>query len=224
MEVLKVISTRNIAHGCVINEEIWKTPTLEVVSISDDSSAAADDVESALSSMPDVLTMTIGRNSSGDYIGDEKTTIQLVEEMGISPETSKDIHDVCSIGFCEGDGKWYGWSHRAIYGFEIGSLVKRGDCAYEAPNETAFGVQVRDFFCDSEWKIDAKNTPHVDADGRRGVLVTATYTDDVPNEKLRGTEYRHFSEYPEQFGRGEWMAETIDDAKQMAKDFAESVS
>lgn len=24
--------------------------------------------------------------------------------------------------------KWYGWSHRAIYGFGIGDIVEEGDC------------------------------------------------------------------------------------------------
>ena len=28
------------------------------------------------------------------------------------------------------NGKWYGWSHRAMYGFGIGDKVKKGDCAY----------------------------------------------------------------------------------------------
>lgn len=28
------------------------------------------------------------------------------------------------------NGKWYGWSHRAVYGFGIGDKVKKGDCAY----------------------------------------------------------------------------------------------
>lgn len=32
------------------------------------------------------------------------------------------------LGFSEKEQKWYGWSHRAIYGFGIGSEVKDGDC------------------------------------------------------------------------------------------------
>lgn len=30
------------------------------------------------------------------------------------------------IGFAPKDQKWYGWSHRAIYGFGIGSRVTKG--------------------------------------------------------------------------------------------------
>jgi len=31
------------------------------------------------------------------------------------------------IGYSESEGKWYGWSHRAIYGFKPGDVVKEGD-------------------------------------------------------------------------------------------------
>lgn len=60
------------------------------------------------------------------------------------------------IGFHEPTQKWYGWSHRAYYGFGIGDKIKKGDCGYEIS--------------------------------------------------------------------GAWTAKTLDDAKQMAKNFAESVS
>lgn len=42
-----------------------------------------------------------------------------------------------SIGFSEKEQKWYGWSHRAIYGFGIGSKVKKGDCGYKGKEKTA---------------------------------------------------------------------------------------
>ncbi len=62
-----------------------------------------------------------------------------------------------NIGFNPKEQKWYGWSHRAIFGFGIGSTCKKGDCHYS-------------------------------------------------------------------FMKGEWTAKTLEDAKQMAKDFAEGVS
>ncbi len=36
-------------------------------------------------------------------------------------------HDTCSIGKSEADGKYYGWSHRAVYGFGIGDVIKPGN-------------------------------------------------------------------------------------------------
>lgn len=35
------------------------------------------------------------------------------------------------LGFSEKEQKWYGWSHRAYYGFGIGHKVKKGHVGYE---------------------------------------------------------------------------------------------
>ncbi len=67
-------------------------------------------------------------NPSGDYIGNSVDGHRLVVKHGIAPEKRSPSHGVCSIGFCEREQKWYGWSHRAIYGFGIGDVVKEGDC------------------------------------------------------------------------------------------------
>lgn len=76
------------------------------------------DVDSALSS------------KDGSFIGDEKFAKRL-EDMGILPERARDGDKVASVGFCEAENKWYGWSHRAIHGFGIGdrelSLSPGGD-------------------------------------------------------------------------------------------------
>jgi len=65
----------------------------------------------------------------GLYIGDSKTAYFLCKKRGIKPEKARKSHNICSIGFCEGEQKWYGWSHRAVYGFGVGDTVKEGDCA-----------------------------------------------------------------------------------------------
>lgn len=67
----------------------------------------------------------------GFYIGNSKTAHRLVVQRGIKPELADpDRAETCSIGFCERDQKWYGWSHRAIFGFGIGHVVEEGDaCA-----------------------------------------------------------------------------------------------
>ena len=36
-----------------------------------------------------------------------------------------------NIGFCEKEQKWYGWSHRAIYGFGVGSKITKDSAAYK---------------------------------------------------------------------------------------------
>ena len=35
---------------------------------------------------------------------------------------------VACIGFSKKEQKWYGWSHRAVYGFGIGYVAEKGDC------------------------------------------------------------------------------------------------
>ena len=66
--------------------------------------------------------------SAGDYIGDKKMAHLLYTKKGIIPEKVHSSRNVCSIGFCKREQKWYGWSHRAIFGFGIGSVVEVDDC------------------------------------------------------------------------------------------------
>ena len=66
---------------------------------------------------------------SGDYIGNPRDAHYLVVKRGIAPEKRSASSNVCSIGYCKRERKWYGWSHRAICGFGVGAVVKKGDCA-----------------------------------------------------------------------------------------------
>lgn len=62
----------------------------------------------------------------GGYIGSEQDAEALITKRGIKPECIPG-HKVCSIGFSERDQKWYGWSHRAIYGFKVGDVLTGND-------------------------------------------------------------------------------------------------
>jgi len=94
-------------YGYVLRREMWK--------IKGDSSDKGTDITAAY-------------NLNGDYIGDSKTAHFLCVKKGIKPEKMDDGHSVCSVGFCEKDQKWYGWSHRAVYGFGVGDMQKKGSC------------------------------------------------------------------------------------------------
>lgn len=108
------------------------------------------------------------------YIGEPKMAERLWKKYGIEQfEIADPSHKVCSIGFSPREQKWYGWSHRAIFGFGIGSVVKEGDCA-----------------ASSGWTDDYLSE-HPEANKALPVGFTAT---------------------------------SLDDAKQMAIAFAESVS
>ena len=65
-------------------------------------------------------------SEDGGYVGSLED-VNVYFKLGILPEKSHQDHKVCSIGKSLTDGKWYGWSHRAIYGFSIGDVVKEGD-------------------------------------------------------------------------------------------------
>lgn len=72
-------------------------------------------------------------NARGQYVGDEDFAVYLYKKGIIDPEIIPekegcDTHRVCSIGWCESEQKWYGWSHRAIFGFGVGDTVEEGDC------------------------------------------------------------------------------------------------
>ena len=74
---------------------------------------------------------------SGDYVGNPKDADYLIKERRIAPEIAKEGHSVCSIGFCEKEKKWYGWSHRAIVGFGIGDKIFEEGWS-EATDDTPF--------------------------------------------------------------------------------------
>jgi len=79
---------------------------------------------------------------SGDYIGNPKVARYLCAKRGIKPEKASPDDNVCSIGFCEKEQKWYGWSHRAICGFGIGDRVFEEDYGDEHTLFTQHGSTV----------------------------------------------------------------------------------
>jgi len=118
--------------------------------------------------------------NSGCYLGDQGVAKLITVKFGIVPESrsGKSEGDVCNIGWCEKEQKWYGWSHRAMYGFEIGSKVTKKDVGYLPATEA-----------------------------------------DVPKD-----EYADWVLAGKPLGRGEWEAKTLEDAKEMACDFAKDIA
>jgi hypothetical protein len=224
IKVIKVLSETPLPFGCVLREQEEESPSFTVMSMSEDGEGIAAEIQDAIDAAPPTHVMITGLNAQGHYIGNEGRTRYLCEELGIAPELAHPRAKVCSVGFCDKEQKWYGWSHRAISGFGIGSVIRRGDCAYRAPTAEAYGQQILDFFCDDETiYLNRTHRPTVDADGVRGVMIEATYSDTVPNERLRGTKFQRFCRYPEAFGKGEWVVETLEQARQAACDFADAV-
>ena len=155
----------------------------------------------------------------GNYIGNPEDADYLVSKRGISPTIPNANASVCSIGFCEKEQKWCGWSHRAMYGFGIGSEVKRGDVAYCPADEKDFIEDCASIWSDGEYSKITASEKGVDEEGQDFIDISWEY-EDGNTDRLLGA--RVFT--PKEFGRGEWTAKTLDDAKQMAIDFAEGVS
>ena len=149
------------------------------------------------------------------YLGSINTAYKLFKKglqyfEGISIDSK-----IASIGYCKKEQKWYGWSHRAMLGFGVGSSVKVGDCAFKPGN-------LRDAFLEvCNWYKDKRIIVSTHDDG--------IYTRKAGDESIKndfslnwvlepGTEPENLN------GHGEWTAENFSDAKQMAKDFAEDVS
>lgn len=205
--------------------DVWSETSLlgfeaKVVNDAGDAEEPYTLVESINNAQGEEITIESCYTPNGDYIGNEKDAMYLTTK-GIQPELRKGT-SVCSIGFCEREQQWYGWSHRAIYGFGVGSEVKRGSCAYMPIDEEDFRQDMIRF-----WTEDQHENVQgflVQRDGKQGVNITWTYSQTIVNESLRGTECEVFHTFPETWGRGEWTAKTLEDAKQMAEDFAEGVS
>ena len=87
-----------------------------------------------MDSDPDHVVEMDSAYAKSFYIGDPDTA-KMLDKRGIKPELADPEHNVCSIGFCEKDQKWYGWSHRAISGFGIGDELTDEDCG--GPKEKA---------------------------------------------------------------------------------------
>lgn len=66
----------------------------------------------------------------GSYIGNIEDAESLGKRFGITPQRFGK-NGVASIGFSKKFKRWYGWSHRAICGFKLGSIVKEGSVTAE---------------------------------------------------------------------------------------------
>ncbi len=81
---------------------------------------------------PTPTKMKSAYSKEGVYIGKTKFAYHLTKKFNIEIfKKAKSTSSVCSIGYAPTEGKIYGWSHRAIYGFKIGDTVKKGDVTSE---------------------------------------------------------------------------------------------
>lgn len=138
---------------------------------------------------------------------------------------------VCCIGWSPREQKWYGWSHRAIYGFTIGSTVEKGDAGFMPSNKEDFIDDLLNFWDmnkDGSWHLEDSYRKRlleykkVEIKGRSGIEIKSEIQFFGRQEGRKSEIQTSFEPYPE-WGKGEWTAMNLEDAKQMAIDFAEGV-
>jgi len=193
---------------------------IDSISTIGDSNIPDDDGKIYYSKVDGSYLTRVGMENELGYLLKRGITEQIQSGYG-KPTTA-------CIGFNSIEQKWYGWSHRAIYGFEIGSECKQGHCHFNPTNKEDFQKDCLNFWGDLDMngdthKINPKAT-EITKDGELGVYVEYEYDDVVPNKKMRGQISGAFSPYPKKFGKGEWTAKTLEEAKEMAIDFAKGVS
>lgn len=175
------------------------------------------------------VRLTRAYTLSGDLIGEPEFAATIIKR-GIAPEIADESHTICSIGWCNREQKWYGWSHRQICGFGIGSSVKREDCAYMPTDKQDLLDDLVNFWARDEDEFTTKTMfirqlidvfdPSGDSEDL-GVLCEREHTRKKDGVLLKVVDWRP---YPEVWGQGEWTAKTLNAAKQMALVFAKNVS
>lgn len=61
-------------------------------------------------------------NLEGQFIGSPGVAETMLS-FGVYPQYRKPDSNVCTIGFCEREQRWYGWSHRGLCSFGIGDKL-----------------------------------------------------------------------------------------------------
>lgn len=173
------------------------------------------------SKFDDSYITLVGMEDNVKYLADREITEELTHGVGFSPK----------------DNKWYGWSHRAIFGFEVGSTCKKGNCHYTPLTPEDLINDHAEFYADiSEECAERKRAECQILEDRSGIRILTTpikmpmatmenIVEDLDN--IGGLPEATLFEndfYVIECGRGEWVAKTMEDAKQMAVDFNEGVS
>ena len=185
---------------------------------------------------PDTI-MKMAYTRNGDYMGGKEWGHRLCVKRGIAPEKISPEVNICQIGFSNRDQKWYGWSHRAIYGFEIGSSVVKGDIAYVSNTFAEMWGTLRGMF--EATPLEERGEAYFDPRIRNLALTEDNNTLVVSGER----EMQHYAEEPDvngaevptatswepfteryELGKGEWTAQTLVDAKEMAVAFANDIA
>jgi hypothetical protein len=178
--------------------------------------------ECYFSKFDDSYITHVGMEDHAQFLADRGITEELTHGVGFSPK----------------ENKWYGWSHRAIYGFTVGSTCEKGDCHYTADNPEEMIDDHANFFADiSQDSADQHRAECQILEDRSGIRILHTpitlpiaesieeVIDGIEDPESPPTTVLGENDYSViKCGKGAWTAKTMEDAKQMAIDFNEGVS
>lgn len=151
----------------------------------------------------------------GSVIG----TVEMAEalrDLGIVPEKSRRTGKA-DVGFCDDDQLWYGWSEAEIRGFGVGTIISRGDAAYIATDWDDLLDQCKRLVAKNPGATAIQGLIGRDEDGDQCIHLGWKHVDGDSSFVMGAIVYP-----PDTWGRGEWRAETLDEAREMAETFAES--
>ncbi len=168
------------------------------------------------------------------------THVGMENDLGFLIPRGIDEHLDHGLGFSTKSQKWYGWSHRAVYGFGIGSSVKPGDCAFQPSSKEEFEERHISFWGDDNMDEEGGYTTTT-LDVKKNMLGShyeETSKDDlvpgislITETKFHGKQAgrksyitKHWDAYPESYGKGSWTATSLEEAKEMAIAFKSDVS
>jgi hypothetical protein len=89
------------------------------------------------------VEMHSGYSLDGDYIGSADYARHLATRYGIRPEKADPEHRVCSVGYSEKNGKWYGWSNHAISPFDTRAEAVRFADSVSSVQEMEMAGKIR---------------------------------------------------------------------------------
>jgi len=113
---------------------------------------------------------------------------------------------------CLLDGEeWDAFTDRGIKAyFKIGSTCKKGDIHFVPSNEQEFIALEVEFWKGKGFEVEDTFLIEVNRQVR--------FKFSIKNGNSKKTSF-HFARLPKSYGRGEWTAETLEDAKQMCIDY-----
>lgn len=199
---MKVSSTKRreyISKYC----EVLKNEELEKYVISAKGSSA-------------IIAMT---DDIDEYIrSKDETLIDFLVHYGINEVYSTRMN--ANYGYSEKMQSWWGWDGKDRGVYRVGTRVTFDNGAYCPEDAMHLEEYWRKF-----WTSELYESTTITNRTEEGFVVECRWSSDpsvIANPDARGGLTTHAYKYPKEYGKGAWTAKTLDDAKEMAMDFAKN--